>query len=100
MPKFQWTDAHRERHRRLMDAYEPFISLGPWSRFEQFKRKLPIVLPAVNERGQFDGEISIDTYRQFYDFINVNKDLVLYHFQVLHGELLPDRVDGEYNPAA
>lgn len=100
MPKFQWTASHVERQRRLTEAYIPFIQLGPMSRFQQFKRKFPIVLPALNERGQFDGEVSINTYRQFYDFIDANKDLALYHFQVLYGEIRPHRVAGEYDPAA
>ena len=37
MPKFQWTDSHRTRHRQLMDAYEPFIHLGPMSRYHQIQ---------------------------------------------------------------
>ena len=100
MPKFQWTESHRERHRRLMNAYEPLIHIGPVSRHYLFKREFPIILPAVNERGQFAGEVSINTYRQLYDFIDANKDLALYHFQVLHGEVRPNRIDGEYNPVA
>jgi hypothetical protein len=83
-----------------MGAYEPLIHLGPTSRYYQFKRQFPIVLPAINERGEFDGTISIRTYRQLYDFIDKNKDLALYHFQVLHGEVRPSRVNGEYNPRA
>lgn len=98
MPKFQWTEAHRERHQRLMEAYEPLIGLGPGSRYRQFKRKLPVVLSVVNKLGRFEGEISISTYRQLYDFIEANKDLALYHFQVLHGELRPNRIEGEYDP--
>jgi hypothetical protein len=100
MPKFRWTTLHRERHSRLMEAYEPIIRLGPSSRHQQFKRKFPIVLPAVNELGWFDGDISISTYRQLYDFIDASKDLALYHFQVLYGEIRPNRFHGEYNPAA
>lgn len=87
MPRFQWTDAHRERQRRLIEAYEPLIHLGPGSRDRQFIRRLPVTLPAVNELGRFEGKIEIATYRQLYDFIEANKDTALYHFQFLHGEL-------------
>ena len=100
MPKFQWREAHRERHRRLMEAYEPLIDLGPWSRWEGYRRDFPIVLPTVDESGAIGGELCINSYRQFYDFIDANKDLALYHFRVLHGEIAPDKIQGEYDPRA
>lgn len=83
-----------------MKAYEPFIYLGPLSHRQKFVRQFPIRLPAVSARGEITEEISINTYRQLYDFMDGNKDLALYHFQVLHGKIAPNRVDGEYNPTA
>lgn len=99
MPKFQWTERHRERHSRLMESYEPYIHLGPTSRFALFKRKFPIVLPRINNLGQFEGQTVIETYRQLYDFMHANRDLALYHFQVLHGEVPPSLIANEYDPA-
>jgi hypothetical protein len=64
-----------------------------------FKYQFPIVLPKVNDRGFFDGERHIETYRQLYDFMDSNKDAALYHFQVLHGEVTPDSRQGEYKPS-
>jgi hypothetical protein len=98
MPQFRWTEARRERFEQLMRAYEPLVYLGPDSRFSQFKCHLPIVLPVVNEFGRLGGEMTIGSYRQLYDFMGANKDLALYHFQVLHGEVQPNRIEGEYDP--
>lgn len=98
MPRFKWEKKHVERQRQLMDAYEPIRRLGPLSRMEKFLWHLPITLPAVNERGEIGGVITIDSYRQLFDFIDRNKELALYHFQVLHGEVPPGRIEGEYDP--
>ena len=99
MPRFQWRRDHVERQRQLHAAYQPITHLGPTARFERFVRQFPIVLPAVDERGAIHGEVRINSYRQLYDFINANKEIALYHFQVLHGEIEPDRTRGEYDPA-
>jgi hypothetical protein len=99
MPKFKWNASHSERQRRLIDAYKPFIDLGPWDHFQKFQRQLPVTLPAVDDRGYFNGEVRIESYRQFYDFLNANKDTAIHHFQVLHGEVAPDLTRNEYNPA-
>ena len=83
-----------------MEAYDPLFGLGPASRWEEYRRDFPIVLPAVNESGAIGGEVCINSYRQLYDFIDANKDLALYHFQVVHGEIGPDKSQGEYDPLA
>ena len=67
---------------------------------EKFRWQLPTSLPAVNERGEIGGTITIDSYRQLFDFIDRNKGLALYHFQILHGEIAPGRIEGEYDPMA
>jgi hypothetical protein len=101
MPRFKWENKHVERQRQLMDAYEPIRRLGPLLRMHRFKWELPLSLPVVNERGEIGGStITLDSYRQLYDFIDRNKELALYHFQVLHGEVAPGRIEGEYDPMA
>lgn len=100
MPQLQWDKKHVERQRQLMDAYEPIIRLGPLDRMQRFLRELPMTLPAVNDRGEIGGTIQIASYRQFFDFIDKNKELALYHFKVLHGEIAPGKVEGEYDPMA
>lgn len=98
-PRFPWRDDHRQRHDLLIQAYQPLVHLGPVARMERFVRQFPIVLPAVDERGTIQGKVRINSYRQLYDFIDANKDVALYHFQVLHGEVTPNRTRGEYDPA-
>lgn len=100
MPRFRWTDAHTTRQQQLMEAYRPLLHLGPLARMESFRFQLPIVLPAVDDHGVVAGEVRLDTYRQLYDFIDANKDLALYHFRVLHGEVPPNIARGEYDPLA
>ena len=98
MPRFLWRPQHVERQHKLTEAYQPLLHLGPLARMEHFERRFPIVLPAVDERGAINGENRLTSYRQMYDFIDANKDRALYHFQVLHGEVEPDRARGEYDP--
>jgi hypothetical protein len=101
MPRFKWGKKHVERHQQLMDAYEPIRRLGPFLRMQRFLWELPLSLPAVNERGEIGGSmITLGSYRQLYDFIERNKELALYHFQVLHGEIPAGSIEGEYNPMA
>jgi hypothetical protein len=97
IPVFQWNESHRKRQDELKRAYRPLIYLSPMHRWAEFKEKFPIVLPAVNERGYLEGKISITTYRELYDFMDANKDVALYHFRVLHGEVRPKHPD-EYDP--
>jgi hypothetical protein len=66
----------------------------------RYETNFPSVLPAVNERGEFEGVITISSYRQLYDLIESNLPEALYHLQVLHGEIRPNRAQGEYDPLA
>jgi Restriction endonuclease len=100
MPRFRWKQAHVARQHQLMEAYQPLLHLGPLARMQGFRFQLPMILPAVDERGAISGEVRIETYRQLYNFIDASKDLALYHFQVLHGEVAPNRTPGEYDPLA
>jgi hypothetical protein len=100
MPKFKWNKSHSARQQQLVEAYLPLIKLGPLSKMHGYHQQLPMALPAVDDLGKIGGEVRIETYRQFYDFIEANKDKALYHFQVLHGEVEPDRARGEYDPLA
>lgn len=100
MPTFQWSKSHGERQHALMEAYRPLIQLGFSARLAGFRKEFPVVLPALNKLGHFDGEVTINSYRQLYDFIDANMDDALYHFQVLHGEVRPNRAKGEYDPRA
>lgn len=98
IPTFKWVKEHIERQQRLIEAYRPILMLRPFSDKRRYEARFPIILPAINERGEFEGEIVIESYRQLYDFIQSSLPIALYHFQVLHGEIKPDRVPGEYDP--
>ncbi len=86
MPRIKWTDAHRDQHEHLVQAYRPLVHLGPGMELNGYAWDLPIVLPPT------DGDSSkprttLTSYRQVYDFIDANKDNALAAFQVLYGEL-------------
>jgi Restriction endonuclease len=98
MPTFKWTREHVERQQKLIDAYRPMLMLRPFSDKRRYETWFPIILPAINELGEFEGETIINSYRQLYDFIESSLPIALYHFQVLHGEVKPDRTLGEYDP--
>ena len=87
MPKIRWGEEHVDRQRQLIEAYLPFIHLGPVAEMRGFTWELPITLPAVDDQGDVNGTITLTSYRQLYDFIDQNKDKALKHFQVLYGEV-------------
>ena len=86
MPKFKWEKEHIQKQHQLIDAYKPLIHIGPVAEHEEYRQQFPMVLPAVDEKGDIDGEIRITSYRQLYDFMNQIKDIALHHFQMLYGE--------------
>jgi hypothetical protein len=100
MPQFKWNATHSNRQQQLYEAYRPIASLGPLARMNGFVVEFPMVLPAVNGLGNIEGEVRLESYRQMYDFIAANKDIALRHFQIVHGEIQPDREKGEYDPLA
>jgi Restriction endonuclease len=90
MPKIKWREEHVRRQRDLIDAYKPFIHLGPIVGMDtDFVWNLPMTLPALDPQGKINGTITLSSYRQLYDFIDQNKDVALKHFQVLYGEIDP-----------
>ncbi len=87
MPKIKWGKNHIERQEELVAAYLPLLRLGPLARMRGFVQEFPITLPSLNEAGQVDGQITLHSYREFYDFINANKDIALRYFQIVYGEI-------------
>lgn len=68
-------------------AYQPVCSLGPRDQMMNgFKRKYPIVLPVINDKLEVVGEEIILTDRQYFDFVEKNKDKALMHFKILYRE--------------
>jgi|SRR5690554_3954472 len=68
-------------------AYSPICDLGPRDQiFNGFERKFPIILPILNDDFQIIGEREILTDRQYFDFIEENKDRAFEQFKKLYRE--------------
>lgn len=46
-----------------------------------------MTIPALDDHGNLDGELTLDTYRQLYYFIDQKKDIALEQFQILYGAI-------------
>jgi len=86
MPKVKWTDVDVEHQRLLIDAYLPLVRLGPMDAALGFRRKFPIELPILNDSFEIEGEEIIKTHREYFDFVEANKEKALRQFQILYGE--------------
>ena len=87
MPQIPWGEAEREQHRLIMDAYAPFLRLGPMNKLVGFRLKLPMEMPKLAENGAVEGTITLTSYRQYFDFLDEHKDEALRQFQIIHGEI-------------
>jgi len=69
-------------------AYEPICSLGPDDLFFPggFERKYPIKVPILNDKLKIIGEKEILNDRDYFDFVEMNKEKALAHFKILDGE--------------
>ena len=86
-PSIPWGKEHVEAQQRLIDAYRPLIILGPGLEMAGWRWQLPMTLPSLDQRRNFNGEIALRTYRSVYDFIEAKKDLALRDFQIVYGEV-------------
>ena len=84
-----WAEDEQQILRMLVDAYHPFVLVGPSSmgRFG-FRVRLPMVVPTVDDSFSITGELTINTYRELSDFLDENKDIALNRFQRLFAEKL------------
>ncbi|MGN6830719.1 restriction endonuclease [Paucibacter sp. M5-1] len=87
-PPSHWGDAEREQLHLLNDAYAPFLDLGPTVAHCGYSldHLLPMTLPILSDDLKVVGELSIQTYRQFYDFIYANRDVALARYASLFAE--------------
>ena len=86
MPKIKWSADDVQHLRLLIEAYAPFVDLGPGDVMMGFERKFPLELPIVNEHYEVEGSVIISTHREYFDFLDHNRDEALRRFQVLYGE--------------
>jgi hypothetical protein len=67
-------------------AFEPFIKLGPVLELRQFVWQLPIQVEVLDDHGQSVGQHRLRTYRELFDFMELNKDAALQKYRALFGE--------------
>ena len=58
----------------LGEAYRPFIALGPTALHRGGELALPMTMPVLDDQFVKVSKHTITTYRQFYDWIQANKD--------------------------
>ena len=85
-PPLNWNDEDRRNLQLLVEAYHPFCLIGPWMENTNFAVRLPMALPVLNDRLEVVGETKIETYRQFYDFMEGNKEDALCRYKALFRE--------------
>lgn len=86
MPKIKWEQKHVDRQQVLIEAYWPLVRIGPLFEMEGSVWDLPMALPRLDESGNADGTLTLNTYREVYDFIERNRSVALEQFKVLYGE--------------
>lgn len=68
-------------------AYRPVCTLCPKDfMMYGFRRQYPIKLPVLNDALSVIGEINILTDRDYFDFVENNKEKALRHFKILYRE--------------
>ncbi len=76
-----------EINQLIYKAYSPICKIGPQDQMpDGFKRKYPIILPILNNDFQIVGEKEILSDRQYFDFVEENKDRVFEQFKKLYRE--------------
>lgn len=81
-PLFSW-----ENQQLVYSAYKPICNLGPKDViFDGFKRNYPFTIPLINDELEIIGNEEISTDRQYFDFVEKNKEKALKHFKILYGE--------------
>lgn len=76
-----------EKQQLIHSAYKPICSLGPSDqRNEGFNRKYPMTIPVINDQLEQIDTIQISSDRQYFDFVEQNKEQALRHFKVLYRE--------------
>jgi Restriction endonuclease len=76
-----------ELQQLINEAYEPVRRIGPMDQMRDgFKRNYPIKLPILDDEFNRIGEKEIQTDRQYFDFVEENKDRAFEQFKKLYRE--------------
>ena len=71
----------------IYQAYRPICELGPSDDLDSiFTREFPIILPIINDSIEVVKTLTITTYREFFNFIDENKEKALKHYKILYRE--------------
>jgi hypothetical protein len=76
-----------EQRQLVRSAYSPICDLGPGDQMlDGFFREYPIIIPVINDKLEQIGSRQILTDRQYFDFVEQNKEQSLKHFKILYRE--------------
>jgi hypothetical protein len=81
--KFSW-----EMSQLVHQAYVPICSLGSWEFMDKkFWRKYPMELPVLNDELEVVSAVILNNHREYFDFVEKNKEKAVLHFKILYGEI-------------
>jgi hypothetical protein len=77
-----------ETQQLLYAAYEPICKLGSFNMLlcDDFIKQYPMKIPVLDDKLKVIGEKQISTDREYFDFIDANKEKALIHFKMLYRE--------------
>lgn len=75
-----------DTHMRLNDAYTPFISLGPDASRNGLRQRYPLKLPVLDEKFIQVSTLLLKNDRDYFDFIEANKEKVFQQFKKFYRE--------------
>ncbi|WP_066273214.1 restriction endonuclease [Hydrogenophaga palleronii] len=82
-----WGPCDIEKLHLLNAAYQPFLDLGPSLAHNGYTlRHLPFKVPILDDTFAIIGELELNSYRQFYDFISATRDVSLARYEALFAE--------------
>lgn len=71
----------------LLNAYKPLTSLNRVDILSGFQRDFPLDVPIINDDFEITSRIKIENVREYFDFIELNKEKAIRHFKKLFKEL-------------
>jgi len=75
-----------ETQQLVYEAYIPICRLGPHDLYHGFRREYPIKVPILNDKLKIVGKNEILNDREYFDFVEENKEKALTHFKILYRE--------------
>lgn len=76
----------RETMQLLTVAFAPIMNLGEWNLNGKLKARYPMTIPVLSDQLQVINEITLNNDRDYFDFIEANKEKVIKQFKILYRE--------------